>query len=133
MQRSESIRKDFDIHQGRAGLMNRIKSVVTKNTCLQQPSPLFPNIFLTQCFNMNLSIPNYFNTERRLILLVSCEPWQHEYTIVFFFTKGHKIVEILALFNYKSISQKIFESYCVKQFLNFLTCFFFAFASSTSH
>ncbi len=77
-----------------------------------------PRLYVHTLFQHNIStnILNHFNTEpseRRLTLLASCEPWQHEYTIVLFlifWTKGRsKIVEILALLTTKLSSPKTYK------------------------
>ncbi len=57
-------------------------------------------------FGTPLIFPNYFNTERRFTLLASCEPWQHDWLFVIFWTKG---IEILALLIAKLSNSKMYK------------------------
>ena len=52
-------------------------------------------------------IPRYVNTERSLILLASCEPWQHVNVFFYFLDEGRKIVETLALLTTELSSYKL--------------------------
>ena len=90
------------------GRKGQWKQVTTRNTCLQQPLAVISKHCFNTMFQHEVFL-NYFNTERRLTLLASCEPWQHEYKIVLFWTKGHKIVEILALLTTKLSSSKMYK------------------------
>ena len=71
------------------------------------PSPLFPNIVSTQCFNMKYSELFQHWTQAHF----ACVMWTMATRIhdCFFLTKGHKIVEVLALLTTKLSSSKMYK------------------------
>ena len=54
-------------------------------------------------------LKSHINTERRLTLFPTCEPWQHVDVFFYFLDKGHKIVEIFALLPTELSSYKIYN------------------------